>query len=109
MKQLISRRFLLQKIPQSLIYLMLFLDLDECSSNEHNCSAEAVCVNTVGSYTCRCADGFEGNGTVCIGEYHTGVCKFVSGNEDMPSNFCCSCSLTVQRQLRCHKTTKNFS
>lgn len=34
-------------------------DLDECASpGAHNCSANSSCVNTQGSYTCVCLDGF---------------------------------------------------
>ncbi|XP_025082479.1 platelet endothelial aggregation receptor 1-like [Pomacea canaliculata] len=33
-------------------------DLDECSSNTHNCSGpHQTCINTVGGFTCVCADG----------------------------------------------------
>jgi uromodulin len=34
-------------------------DVDECATaGAHNCSANSSCVNTLGSYTCICADGF---------------------------------------------------
>ncbi|XP_004460628.2 uromodulin [Dasypus novemcinctus] len=34
-------------------------DLDECATpGAHSCSAESSCVNTPGSYTCVCRDGF---------------------------------------------------
>lgn len=35
------------------------VDLDECSlPGAHDCSANSSCVNTPGSYTCVCSDGF---------------------------------------------------
>ncbi|XP_010608379.1 uromodulin [Fukomys damarensis] len=35
------------------------VDVDECATPEaHNCSANSSCVNTLGSYTCVCPDGF---------------------------------------------------
>ena len=34
------------------------MKLDECSSN-------AECTDTIGSYECSCKKGFEGDGTVC--------------------------------------------
>ncbi|XP_038172459.1 uromodulin [Arvicola amphibius] len=34
-------------------------DVDECAIPQaHNCSANSVCVNTLGSYACVCQDGF---------------------------------------------------
>ncbi|XDC75303.1 hypothetical protein R6Z07F_006476 [Ovis aries] len=33
-------------------------DKDECSSGEHRCHNSTVCVNTVGSYTCHCRQGW---------------------------------------------------
>jgi len=33
----------------------------------HNCSNLATCTNIPGSFTCKCNDGYEGNGTSCIG------------------------------------------
>ena len=46
---------------------MLFLDVDECSDNSHNCDTQATCANTIGSFTCTCNDGYEGDGTTCSG------------------------------------------
>ena len=45
----------------------LILDIDECSSNSHNCDSNAVCNNTRGSHTCACKAGYLGDGTNCIG------------------------------------------
>lgn len=41
-----------------------FLDLDECSEGIVVCGGSknsSVCVNTDGSYECRCAPGYAGN------------------------------------------------
>ena len=43
-------------------------DIDDCTTNVHNCDALAVCNNTVGSFHCTCIAGYEGNGTACVGE-----------------------------------------
>ena len=40
-------------------------DLNECSSNKHECSPYANCTNVVGSYRCKCKKGFRGNGRNC--------------------------------------------
>ena len=44
------------------------IDVDECTTNEHDCDLHEVCVNNVGGYTCQCKEGFErGNqGRSCI-------------------------------------------
>ena len=46
---------------------ILFTDVDECSSSNGNCSAQATCNNTLGSYECTCNVGFIGNGYQCDG------------------------------------------
>ncbi|XP_024623011.1 CD97 antigen isoform X2 [Neophocaena asiaeorientalis asiaeorientalis] len=48
-------------------------DMDECSSRQHQCHNSTICVNTVGSYTCHCRQGWvpkpgfqdEQMGTIC--------------------------------------------
>ncbi len=47
----------------------LSLDIDECAINTDNCHDDAVCDNTIGSYTCTCNDGFTGDGVSCNGKY----------------------------------------
>ena len=42
-------------------------DVDECADGTHNCSSNAKCTNTDGSFTCDCSDGFIGNGQLCEG------------------------------------------
>lgn len=39
-------------------------DIDECSITEP-CDRSAECVNTVGSFTCYCPDGYVGDGYSC--------------------------------------------
>ena len=49
-------------------YYSLFLDIDECEHESLNeCDVNANCSNTVGSYSCFCLSGFEGNGFNCSG------------------------------------------
>ncbi|KAI1885405.1 hypothetical protein AGOR_G00219820 [Albula goreensis] len=40
-------------------------DIDECVSGTHKCSPNAVCLNTQGSYKCKCKQGYRGSGTEC--------------------------------------------
>ena len=50
---------------------MLFADLEECATNTHNCDVNADCVNTVGSYSCKCRAGYTGDGQTCNGKKQT--------------------------------------
>ena len=44
-------------------------DINECTTNVHECDANAFCNNTEGSYNCTCSSGYTGNGTSCNGYY----------------------------------------
>ena len=48
-----------------------FADLEECSTNTHDCDVNADCVNTVGSYSCNCRAGYTGDGQTCNGKKST--------------------------------------
>ena len=52
-------------------------DINECGADVDNCSSDATCTNTLGSYTCLCNLGFTGNGLSCSAFCPTGY----TGNE----------------------------
>ncbi len=43
-----------------------FIDVNECSLGAYSCDSNADCINAVGSYSCRCRSGYDGNGTSCL-------------------------------------------
>ena len=45
----------------SIAFFSLLLDINECSTNAHNCDANAFCSNFEGSYNCTCSPGYSGN------------------------------------------------
>lgn len=44
------------------------IDIDECQANANICDRNADCYNQLGGYSCRCRDGFHGNGYTCYPE-----------------------------------------
>lgn len=57
--------FLIFQHESELIPLLHIIDIDECSLAKHDCSVNARCTNTAGSFQCNCNPGFIGNGRVC--------------------------------------------
>ena len=56
-------------------------DIDECVvDTHHNCSSDAFCNNTHGSFNCTCKPGFTGDGENCTGrvgqDVGVDVCDF---------------------------------
>ena len=47
---------------------ILNLEVNECEKNIHNCDIHATCGDTIGSFTCTCNIGFEGDGVNCDGK-----------------------------------------
>ena len=43
-------------------------DINECEEGTYNCSSNAVCNNTKGSYNCTCKPGYEGDENNCTGD-----------------------------------------
>ena len=43
-------------------------DIDECLRQLHNCSENALCTDTIGSFECDCFNGYMGNGVNCTSE-----------------------------------------
>ena len=59
-------------------------DIDECAKGNHNgCKEPSVCINTLGSYYCKCPQGYSGHGTLndpCIPDTNNrGLYKLLIG------------------------------
>ena len=76
MVSLAKVRFFLLCINQCIYFLysphniFIFSDIDECAdSRDNNCSSNANCSDTIGSYACTCKVGYTGDGFTCEGTF----------------------------------------
>ncbi|XP_069036121.1 uncharacterized protein [Lepisosteus oculatus] len=71
-------------------------DLDECAhGSSHSCSKDALCLNSVGSYSCQCLTGFQGNGFSCadVDECDSpSACESNKECRNTPGSYLCSCT-----------------
>ncbi|KAL4228481.1 hypothetical protein ACF0H5_011528 [Mactra antiquata] len=59
-------------------------DLDECKLGFHDCHVNAICINTFGSYECRCLNGYRGLGVPDV--WANG--RNCYDNDECAMNFC---------------------
>ncbi len=79
-------------------------DVDECATQRHHCPH--VCVNTPGSYTCQCEDGFRVEGRVCIGKNPVHVGPIHTGREHTNLLTIPLMLLASMQRERCHSQQK---
>ena len=63
---------LIEKIYLNLftyLFVCFYPDLDECQAFPNSCHLNAECLNTQGSYSCRCRPGYQGDGLNCTCEF----------------------------------------
>lgn len=48
-----------KKLSMSFISFFVSLDIDECVTGENLCPYNRQCVNTFGSYFCKCQEGYD--------------------------------------------------
>nr|CAB3225860.1 Tolloid protein [Phallusia mammillata] len=71
-------------------------DIDECQDpSKHLCDRHADCFNNVGSYTCRCGEGYEGNGYSCnpINVERQWVKQYQNDTHDLETDATCGGSI----------------
>ncbi|NPD22211.1 hypothetical protein D7Y27_19240 [Corallococcus sp. AB004] len=61
------------------------VDVNECAAGTDNCNENATCTNTVGSFTCACNAGYEGNGVTCAD-----VNECAAGTDNCDDNATCT-------------------
>jgi hypothetical protein len=68
-KQINFRKGMKQMFTYLFFCVWLFnIDVDECSLGLDNCANNSQCINTNGSFLCRCNHGYSGNGVFCSGK-----------------------------------------
>ena len=56
---------IIQNVIIMMLHIMSSIDVDECVFGLHTCNERANCINTNGSYSCVCKQGYVGNGDFC--------------------------------------------
>ncbi|WP_224367431.1 FG-GAP-like repeat-containing protein [Hyalangium versicolor] len=69
-------------------------DVNECAAGTDNCNENATCTNTVGSFTCACNAGYEGDGVTCtnIDECAANPCLNGGTCTDGVNSYTCACA-----------------
>jgi sulfatase modifying factor 1 len=70
-------------------------DINECLAQSHNCSVNANCSNTIGGFTCKCKNGYAGDGVTCndVNECtaQTSNCSASADCTNTTGGFTCKC------------------
>ncbi|GMU01565.1 hypothetical protein KH5H1_56850 [Corallococcus caeni] len=70
------------------------VDANECAAGTDNCDENATCTNTVGSFTCACNAGYEGDGVTCTNIDDCAASPCLNGGTciDGINSYTCACA-----------------
>ena len=60
---------------QEISFFHVRAEINECTTDVDDCHAQAICSNSVGSFSCTCHTGYTGNGKHCSGALIVTVVK----------------------------------
>ncbi|XP_056465598.1 EGF-containing fibulin-like extracellular matrix protein 1 isoform X1 [Gadus chalcogrammus] len=69
-------------------------DIDECATGRHSCGPEQTCLNTRGSFTCQCGQGYLRNSDQCVDR-----------DECLQSHYCMHRCVNLPGAYRCECNT----
>ncbi|RMX50520.1 hypothetical protein pdam_00024186 [Pocillopora damicornis] len=72
---------------------MILADIDDCRDGKSRCSSNGRCINTQGSFSCQCVDGFYGKGKYCYyeDECGSGPCDTNAFCNNSEGSYLCTC------------------
>ncbi|NTX55568.1 EGF domain-containing protein [Myxococcus sp. CA039A] len=80
-------------------------DVNECTNGTAQCSPNAYCTNTPGSYTCTCKPGYSGDGWTCndINECTNGTAHCPPGQQcvNTPGSYYCQPATCAPPRVQC--------
>lgn len=83
------------------------IDIDECVKETDNCAEEgSICTNTEGSFTCVCADNFEGDGLTCAFCDQNDKCGAGCSACEGETLFCMDNKDKTSRCVECYETSQ---
>ncbi|XP_067845132.1 EGF-containing fibulin-like extracellular matrix protein 1 isoform X1 [Heptranchias perlo] len=72
-------------------------DIDECVLGNHNCGPELTCINTRGSFSCRCSQGYQKRGDQCFDIDECNIPPYCHhGCVNTPGSYYCQCNAGFQ-------------
>ena len=84
-------------------------DMDECTTQTHNCGSNTDCTDTMGSYSCACKVGYTGPADSCRRKWGFGHCNSCfAGNEPSICTFFKTCCFFFHFLSDYQKVTGNL-
>lgn len=69
-------------------------DIDECASGRHTCGPEQSCINTRGSFTCQCPQGYQRSGEHCMDKDECSLTHYCMHRcVNAPGSYRCECNV----------------
>ena len=85
-------------------------DIDECETDGDECDLNASCMNTPGSFTCACNQGYSGDGLTCNGKTRQQLnYKKITSSKNLDIDECVVGSHNCDPNARCTNTPGSFT
>ncbi|KAK7901386.1 hypothetical protein WMY93_018155 [Mugilogobius chulae] len=69
-------------------------DIDECATGRHTCGPEQSCINTRGSFTCQCPQGYVRSGERCLDKDECSLTHYCMHRcVNAPGSYYCECNV----------------